>query len=120
MYVSAPADPSPPRPRTLFQSYPGIAVVVVVAKKPVQKKQSGGVTTVTKVDDTPEPDAGAEAPEPLVPGGQLPELKGSIGEGPNHSNHSNHSNSFKIGIFRNFTLENSEISENFNIIFLNL
>ena len=26
------------------------------------------------------------------------ELKGSIGEGPNHSNHSNHSNSFKIGI----------------------
>ena len=28
-----------------------------------------------------------------------PELKGSIGEGPNHSNHSNHSNSFKIGIF---------------------
>ena len=27
------------------------------------------------------------------------ELKGSIGEGPNHSNHSNHSNSFKIGIF---------------------
>ena len=33
---------------------------------------------------------------------QIPELKGSIGEGPNHSNHSihsNHSNSFKIGIF---------------------
>ena len=28
-----------------------------------------------------------------------PGLKGSIGEGPNHSNHSNHSNSFKIGIF---------------------
>ena len=27
------------------------------------------------------------------------ELKGSVGEGPNHSNHSNHSNSFKIGIF---------------------
>ena len=27
------------------------------------------------------------------------ELKGSIGEGPNHSNHSNRSNSFKIGIF---------------------
>ena len=27
------------------------------------------------------------------------ELKGSIGEGPNHSNHSNHSNSFKIGLF---------------------
>ena len=27
------------------------------------------------------------------------ELKGSIGEGPNHSNHSNHSNSFKTGIF---------------------
>ena len=26
------------------------------------------------------------------------ELKGSIGEGPNHSNHSNHSNSFKTGI----------------------
>ena len=44
-----------------------------------------------------------------------PELKGSIGEGPNHSNHSNHSNSFKIGIFRNFSLENSKISENFNI-----
>ena len=40
------------------------------------------------------------------------ELKGSIGEGPNHSNHSNHSNSFKIGIFRNFSLENSKISEN--------
>ena len=34
------------------------------------------------------------------------ELKGSIGEGPNHSNHSNHSNSFKIGIFRNFSFEN--------------
>ena len=43
------------------------------------------------------------------------ELKGSIGEGPNHSNHSNHSNSFKIGIFRIFSLENSKISENFNI-----
>ena len=42
-----------------------------------------------------------------------PELKGSIGEGPNHSNHSN---SFKIGIFRNFSLENSKISENFNIL----
>ena len=28
-----------------------------------------------------------------------PELKGSIGEGPNHSHHSTHSNSFKIGIF---------------------
>ena len=28
-----------------------------------------------------------------------PELKGSVGEGPNHSNHSNHSNSFKIGFF---------------------
>ena len=27
------------------------------------------------------------------------ELKGSIGEGPNHSNHSNHSNSFKIQKF---------------------
>ena len=46
-----------------------------------------------------------------------PELKGSIGEGPNHSNHSNHSNSFKIEIFRNFSLENSKISENFNIKF---
>ena len=43
------------------------------------------------------------------------ELKGSVGEGPNHSNHSNHSNSFEIGIFRNFSLENSKISENFNI-----
>ena len=43
------------------------------------------------------------------------ELKGSIGEGPNHSNHSNHSNSFKIRIFRDFSLENSKISENFNI-----
>ena len=35
----------------------------------------------------------------------MPELKGSIGEGPNHSNHSNHSNrsnSLKIGIFRIF------------------
>ena len=34
--------------------------------------------------------------------GSCAELKGSIGEGPNHSNHSNHSNrlnSFKIGIF---------------------
>ena len=29
----------------------------------------------------------------------IAELKGSIGERPNHSNHSNHSNSFKIGIF---------------------
>ena len=39
-----------------------------------------------------------------------PELKGSIGEGPNHSNHSNrsnHSNSFKI---QEFSLENSKIS----------
>ena len=43
------------------------------------------------------------------------ELKGSLGEGPNHSNHSNHSNSFKIGIFGLFSLENSKISENFNI-----
>ena len=43
------------------------------------------------------------------------ELKGSIGEGPNHSNRSNHSNSFKIGIFRKFSFENSKISENFNI-----
>ena len=40
-----------------------------------------------------------------TPGSFHPELKGSIGEGPNHSNHlnhsyhSNHSNSFKIGIF---------------------
>ena len=32
-------------------------------------------------------------------GVHVPELKGSIGEGPNHSNHSNHSNSFEIGIF---------------------
>ena len=39
-------------------------------------------------------------------------LKGSIGQGPNHSNHSNHSNSFKI---QEFLLENSKISENFNI-----
>ena len=38
-----------------------------------------------------------------------PELKGSIGEGPNHSNHSN---SFKI---QEMSLENSKISENFNI-----
>ena len=38
-----------------------------------------------------------------------PELKGSIGEGTNHSNHSN---SFKI---QEFSLENSKISENFNI-----
>ena len=46
--------------------------------------------------------------EPSNPGGRRrrgrgPELKGSIGEGPNHSNHSN---SFKIGIsprkFKNF------------------
>ena len=49
-----------------------------------------------------------------------PGLKGSIGEGPNHSNHSNHSNSFKIRIFRNFSLENSKISENFNINFSKL
>ena len=40
------------------------------------------------------------------------ELKGSVGEGPNHSNHSN---SFKIGISWNFSLEDSKISENFNI-----
>ena len=42
-------------------------------------------------------------------------LKGSVGEGPNHSNHSNHSihsNSFKI---QEFSLENSKIVENFNI-----
>ena len=47
--------------------------------------------------------------------GPEPELKGSIGEGPNHSNHSNrsnHSNSFKI---QEFSLKNSKISENFNI-----
>ena len=37
------------------------------------------------------------------PDGVRPELKGSIGEGPNHSNHSNHSNSFKI---QEFSLEN--------------
>ena len=43
-----------------------------------------------------------------------PALKGSVGEGPNHSNHSNHSNSFKLGIFRSFSLENSKISEKFN------
>ena len=47
-----------------------------------------------------------------------PELKGSIGEGPNHSNHSNrsnHSNSFKIGIFpRNFKIFR-ELTQNFNI-----
>ena len=40
---------------------------------------------------------------------------GSIGEGSNHSNYSNHSNSFKIGNFRNFSLENSKHSEKFNI-----
>ena len=34
------------------------------------------------------------------------ELKGSIGEGPNHSNHSNHSNSFKIGIFPRIKFKN--------------
>ena len=37
-----------------------------------------------------------------APAAEVPceaELKGSIGEGPNHSNHSNHSNSFKIGFF---------------------
>ena len=44
------------------------------------------------------------------------ELKGSIGEGSNHSNHSNRSNSFKIGIFRNVSLENSKFSEIFNIL----
>ena len=45
------------------------------------------------------------ADEVVTAAGALPsmtELKGSIGEGPNHSNHSNRSNSFKIGIFRNF------------------
>ena len=39
-------------------------------------------------------------------------MKGSIGEGPNHSNHSNHSNSFKI---QEFSVEISKNSENFNI-----
>ena len=34
-----------------------------------------------------------------TPAYAAPGLKGSIGEGPNHSNHSNRSNSFKIGIF---------------------
>ena len=51
-------------------------------------------------------DSGEGRYSPAKPG-----LKGSIGEGPNHSNHSNHSNSFRIGIFRNFSLENSKISE---------
>ena len=57
---------------------------------------------------------------PIVPqtdGGSYaePELKGSIGEGPNHSNHSNHSNSFKnSGIFpRKF--KNFRKIFNFNI-----
>ena len=40
-------------------------------------------------------------PEELADRQSAPELKGSIGEGPNHSNHSNHSNSFKIGFFPN-------------------
>ena len=40
-------------------------------------------------------------------------LKGSIGEGPNHSNHSNHSNSFKI---QEFSLEIQNFRKiNFNI-----
>ena len=42
-----------------------------------------------------------------------PGLKGSIGEGPNHSNHSNHSNSFKLGIFGLFFPRKFKISENF-------
>ena len=46
-----------------------------------------------------------------TPGSFHPELKGSIGEGPNHSNHLNHSNSFKIGIFRKFSLENSKFQK---------
>ena len=58
-----------------------------------------------------------ETPTPIdfilgFSGLSLAELKGSIGEGPNHSNHSNHSNSFKI---QEFSLENSNFFENFNI-----
>ena len=51
---------------------------------------------------------------PLLGAALEPELKGSIGEGPNHSNHSNHSNPFKIQEIR---ILNSKISENFNIFF---
>ena len=70
--------------------------------------------------------SGTAAPSRSAAPPSSPELKGSISEGPNHSNHSNHpnhsnhsnhSNSFKIiiGIFRNFSLENSKITEIFNI-----
>ena len=48
---------------------------------------------------------------------KISELKGSIGEGPNHSNHLNHSNSFKI---QEFSLENWKNSEIFNIFFQNI
>ena len=53
------------------------------------------------------------------------ELKGSIGEGPNHSNHlnhSNHSNSFKIGIFprKLKNSENSKLSAKFRQNFIKI
>ena len=46
----------------------------------------------------------------------FPQLKGSIGEGPNHSNFSDR-NSVRIlsKKIQEFSLENSKISENFNI-----
>ena len=50
------------------------------------------------VRDADSSKAPREEDEPL----SSAELKGSVGEGPNHSNHSNnsnHSNSFKMGIF---------------------
>ena len=65
--------------------------------------------------------SGTAAPSRSAAPPSGPELKGSISEGPNHSNHSNHpnhsnhsnhSNSFKI---KEFFLENSKISEIFNI-----
>ena len=55
---------------------------------------------------------------PARGGHDRPELKGSIGEGPNHSNHFEPFEPFEFFQNRNFpefSLENSRISENFNI-----
>ena len=54
------------------------------------------VSQLAPLGARPDSRAGAADTVPRLP---EPELKGSIGEGPNHSNHSHHSNSFKIGIF---------------------
>ena len=56
-----------------------------------------------KWSDEPCGPARAPARGPRAPPRSRPELKGSIGEGPNHSNHSNHANSFKI---RKLSLDN--------------